>query len=308
MARMAKGLMGTILVTGEENASLMHTGPADSSMQAAAVPGITAAAMAMPSPAATMSSGNASAEPGYAGPAAMDMNMKMDVSKRARRQVEPGATTSAARPKTLDGCLSLQPDGKAMLTEFTSHKLLRVEGRPLLFDANNNHLIHLTGYWGSVVETEDPRIPSFVVNSVLSLAQSCNARLTKADIQRIEARAEAADQPTGLTIGMADMAFLRSTIVITAGQEVVWKNTSATTHNVVANPALAVVAADAGVPAGAQVFASQYLNPGATFKHRFTVPGVYKYVCTLHEANGMKGVVIVKPSAAAVTVASAATH
>jgi plastocyanin len=37
------------------------------------------------------------------------------------------------------------------------------------------------------------------------------------------------------------------------------------------------------------------LQSGQTFSRVFTTPGVYRYVCTLHEANGMKGVVIVGP-------------
>jgi hypothetical protein len=36
------------------------------------------------------------------------------------------------------------------------------------------------------------------------------------------------------------------------------------------------------------------MQPGQTFAHTFTVPGVYRYVCTLHETAGMKGVIIVK--------------
>ena len=65
-----------------------------------------------------------------------------------------------------------------------------------------------------------------------------------------------------------------------------------------ADPAKAAVAADVHLPGGAQTFDSGLLQPGQTFAHRFTVPGVYRYVCTLHESNGMKGVVIVKAPAA----------
>jgi plastocyanin len=54
--------------------------------------------------------------------------------------------------------------------------------------------------------------------------------------------------------------------------------------------------ADVKLPPGVKPFDSNFLQPGQTFARVFTVPGVYRYVCTLHEANGMKGVVIVRPS------------
>src|SRR5690242_321768 len=45
---------------------------------------------------------------------------------------------------------------------------------------------------------------------------------------------------------------------------------------------------------GAASFNSGYMQAGQSFSHTFTVPGVYRYVCTLHETAGMKGVIIVK--------------
>jgi len=37
-------------------------------------------------------------------------------------------------------------------------------------------------------------------------------------------------------------------------------------------------------------------KPGQSFTHTFNVPGLYRYVCTLHETSGMKGVIILKGS------------
>lgn len=37
-------------------------------------------------------------------------------------------------------------------------------------------------------------------------------------------------------------------------------------------------------------------KPGQSFTHTFDVPGLYRYVCTLHETSGMKGVIILKGS------------
>jgi len=61
-----------------------------------------------------------------------------------------------------------------------------------------------------------------------------------------------------------------------------------------ASKAISVI--DVKLPAGVQPFDSGYLQPGQTYSRVFTVPGIYRYVCTLHEGNGMKGVVIVRPS------------
>lgn len=51
------------------------------------------------------------------------------------------------------------------------------------------------------------------------------------------------------------------------------------------------------IPEDAEPWDSGYLQPGATFKHKFTVPGVYDYYCTPHEAAGMVGRIIVGTAA-----------
>jgi plastocyanin len=62
----------------------------------------------------------------------------------------------------------------------------------------------------------------------------------------------------------------------------------------VADPSRAVIPVDVKLPSGANPFGSGMLLRGQTFSRTFDVPGVYRYVCTLHETTGMKGVVIVK--------------
>ncbi len=83
-------------------------------------------------------------------------------------------------------------------------------------------------------------------------------------------------------------------VVIRKGQTVEWQNQSRQVHNIVDDPAKATNAADVSAPAGAPAFDSGYLNPGQNYSHRFTVRGTYRYVCTLHEPQGMKGEVIVR--------------
>lgn len=95
-------------------------------------------------------------------------------------------------------------------------------------------------------------------------------------------------------VQMVGEEFQPSRVTISAGQTVEWKNTSGDPHTVTLAPDKAVVAADAALPRNAQPFDSGTIGAGMTFSHTFTVPGTYRYYCTLHEGNGMVGEVIVK--------------
>ena len=135
-----------------------------------------------------------------------------------------------------------------------------------------------------------------MVNTVDELAPNCSAKVTPALLRK--ALAKAAEGGTGtlspLTVGMSDMAFMPPKIVIKVGQKVTWKDSSEVIHNVVDDAGKAINQADVHVPEGGKAFDSGLMQPGQTFARVFTAPGVYHYVCTLHEANGMKGVVVVK--------------
>lgn len=74
-----------------------------------------------------------------------------------------------------------------------------------------------------------------------------------------------------------------------------WRNVSLATHTVTDVPSAARLPDDASLPDGARIFDSGPIGVGATFTHRFEIPGVYRYFCTLHEAEGMVGTVIVEP-------------
>lgn len=52
---------------------------------------------------------------------------------------------------------------------------------------------------------------------------------------------------------------------------------------------------DVSFPSGASAFGSDLLQPGGSFYHTFDKPGTYHYVCVVHETEGMKGTVIVRP-------------
>jgi plastocyanin len=94
---------------------------------------------------------------------------------------------------------------------------------------------------------------------------------------------------------MGEMRFEPATLTIEAGEKVTWKNASNVTHNVVDDASKAVYLRDVSLPSGTKPFDSGYLLPYQRYSRVFTTPGIYHYVCTLHETSGMKGTIIVKP-------------
>ncbi len=73
------------------------------------------------------------------------------------------------------------------------------------------------------------------------------------------------------------------TVVIGVNNTVMWTNDDSTTHTVTSM----------SVPAGAQSFGSNGLNPQNTFTWTFTVAGTYQYYCEIHP--WMQGTVVVEP-------------
>jgi copper-containing nitrite reductase len=314
MARMAKGLLAILDVTGAENAALMHAGPAspnqNSQASTAWVTGMTQsdAASSMES-----NPGSADTAPDFSNsviekqPGSSHEMAGMVMETAAGKTMQTGHALSASAMPTmrspasnviqLNGCLTLLEDGRVMLHALPSAKTYRMEARPLLFSQNADRLVHVTGRFGSVVAVEDPRIPSFVVDTLDELAPNCSAKITPAMLRKV-AEKEASPTIAGKdTVNMGDMSFLPATITVNAGERVVWKNSSFAIHNVVDDASKATSVIDVKLPSGVQPFDSGYMQPGQTYSRVFTVPGIYRYVCTLHEANGMKGVVIVRPSA-----------
>ncbi len=307
MARMAKGLMATFEISGAENATLMHPGPAPDSAASglARLSGMTqadtAASLTEPqtnSTTATISKPILATTDEQASD--MDMHSAMaHVGKpaqltRASHTPQLAPLKAEASPKGLNGCLILSNDGKAMLQLLQSSKVYRMEARPLLFSQNADRLVHVTGHFGSVVEVEDPHVPSFVVDTLDELAPNCSVKLSAAAIRKTLAKLTA---PVAQgTVGMTDMGFVPPAITVNVGDKVVWKNSSQVIHNVVDDTSKVLSTIDVKLPSGAHPFDSGLLQPGQSFSRVFTEPGIYRYVCTLHEGSGMKGVVIVRAS------------
>ena len=309
MARMAKGLIATLEVIGTEKAAFMHSGPASALEESTT----WATGMSQADTAARTGRGDIRAEVGgvpapfpinareEAIPNPMHTMPRPDTAVKAGRTRQSGLVSQRSTSKTarsgtseLNGCLTLLSDGRVMLKDIQSTKTYRLEARPLLFSENANRLVHVTGGLGSVVAAEHPNIPSFVVDTVDELAPTCSARLTPALLRKAVAKSTGTGSIVPFTVGMSDMAFMPAKIIVKVGQKVTWKNSSEVIHNVVDDASKAINKADIRVPDRGEPFDSGLMQPGQAFTRVFTVPGAYRYVCTLHEANGMKGVVVVK--------------
>jgi plastocyanin len=81
---------------------------------------------------------------------------------------------------------------------------------------------------------------------------------------------------------------------IKAGDTVEWKNVGAQLHHVTNDPAAALKKGDVSNPPGAKPFDSGFLKPRESFSETFSVPGIYRYTCAVHEAKGMNGEVVVQ--------------
>jgi copper-containing nitrite reductase len=288
MSRMEKGDMAFLEVKGPENTALVHAGPAALSAETQEISGVTpvdvdevdhikasSASLDVPESAMNMAGMNMAGGMGGMPPA-----------------------SSAPPPfslKSLDGligCLTLENNGEALLKVFHSRKVYRLEAQPLLFSQDADRLVHVTGHFGSVLPVEDPHVSSYVVDTVDPVVSNCSAKTTVADLEKALAPPEA---PVGAVVTMGSSAFEPSTVIIDAGEQVVWKNSSLYYHNVVDDPARAFNRVDVSFPSGTAAFGSSLMQPSTNFYHVFNEPGTYHYVCTVHETAGMKGTVIVRP-------------
>jgi len=81
---------------------------------------------------------------------------------------------------------------------------------------------------------------------------------------------------------------------VKAGDTVEWQNVGNQLHHVTTDPAAALKKGDVSNPPGTKPFDSGFLKPGETFSETFSVPGIYRYTCAVHEAKGMNGEIVVK--------------
>jgi copper-containing nitrite reductase len=283
ISRMEKGDMAILRVTGPENEALMHAGTVPDA-GSEEISGVTVADVDEVNHIKPSSSALSVPE------SAMAMTGMNDMSTMASAPLSFSLKSLGG----LLGCLVEENDGKVMLKLWRSQKVYRMEAQPFLFSQNAGQFVHVTGHFGSVVEVEDPHVPSYVVDTVDSIMPNCSPKISFADIKKALAPPEG---PIGGEVTMGPMSFFPATITINAGEQVVWKNTSTYYHNVVDDPGRALNRVDVSFPSGASAFGSALLQPGGTFYHTFDRPGTYHYVCIVHETGGMKGTVIVRPGA-----------
>jgi len=100
--------------------------------------------------------------------------------------------------------------------------------------------------------------------------------------------------PTGVvvTVVALDNSFRPEQLTIQVGDEVLWENNGRNEHNI-----LNIESADEGFETdGAWGIDVEDFQPGDAFSHVFTVPGNYRYFCTIHGNTdvGMVGTIIVE--------------
>lgn len=114
------------------------------------------------------------------------------------------------------------------------------------------------------------------------------------------ARSGAAASAGAVVVRMtADRTFEPQVVTVRVGDEVVWRNDDREVHSVVGDPLLALHRIDIEPPSPPEPFHSGDVAPGGSFSWKFSLAGVYRYVCRHHEEQGMNGTVIVKDGAGA---------
>lgn len=91
------------------------------------------------------------------------------------------------------------------------------------------------------------------------------------------ARAADAPSPTAVTVPIKSFAFMTMSVTVAVGGSVTWKNLDGEPHTVVSTDG---------------VFRSAALDEGDSFTFKFTRPGVYSYICSIHPQ--MRANVVVK--------------
>ena len=111
----------------------------------------------------------------------------------------------------------------------------------------------------------------------------------------VEATVPAASQESDAVVKMTpERKFMPEKITIKAGQTVEWVNDDNTMpHEVTTDPNVASDPSNVSIPAEAAPFDSHLITSGKSFRHQFTVPGLYRYACPPHENDGMLGEVTV---------------
>ena len=108
----------------------------------------------------------------------------------------------------------------------------------------------------------------------------------------VEATVPAAPQESDAVVVKmtAEHQFMPEKITTKVGQTVEWVNDDKEMpHEVTTDPDIAVDPSHVSMPEGVAPFDSRLITSGKSFRHKFTVPGIYRYTCPPHENDGMLG-------------------
>ena len=128
--------------------------------------------------------------------------------------------------------------------------------------------------------------------SSVRIALAAAALIALAGAPAVEAREPAPAAVVDMTFGLK---FEPATVRIKVGQTIEWRNKAFFAHTVTFDPAQADDPSHVVLPAGVAPFDSGKIGGGKTWRHTFTTPGEYHYICQPHEGHDMLGVVIVAP-------------
>lgn len=102
-------------------------------------------------------------------------------------------------------------------------------------------------------------------------------------------------QPAAVVDMTFGLRFDPAEVRIRVGETVEWRNKAFLRHTVTFDPSKAADPTHVSLPEGVTPFDSGEVAGGGTWRHTFTAPGRYEYVCVPHEGQAMRGVVIVTP-------------
>ncbi len=132
------------------------------------------------------------------------------------------------------------------------------------------------------------------LQAIFWLAAFLLIKLTPQVTQDSRQTAQATGAGNIIAVEMNDnLRFAPTEITIKAGDTVEWRNTGSIGHTATADPGRAPGSKNIELPAGAETFDSGWVKGGQMFRHTFSEPGVYRYICLPHERARMFGTVIV---------------
>ena len=85
----------------------------------------------------------------------------------------------------------------------------------------------------------------------------------------------------GVSVAIQNIRFSPEALTVKAGSTVVWMNRDSLEHNVTS-------------VSGPASFSSKNISEGKSFQFKFTRPGLYRYLCTIHREQ-MHGTIRVVP-------------